>query len=85
MRAFTPCGCERCTARRSKLRDASGCPCPECQPGPGVDHELVRRNSVAVRRARLRELLNEQDFRTLTELEDAELEGLLHLYLHREA
>lgn len=73
------CGCRPAAAR------APGCPCKECQPGPGIDHERRRHNTVAVRRERLRELLSKQDFRTLTAEEDQELEGLLHLYLHREA
>jgi hypothetical protein len=35
---FTPCGCERCEARRIEHPLVkSGCPCPECQPGPGLD------------------------------------------------
>lgn len=35
--AFTPCGCERCEARRIEHPPlADGCPCEECQPGPGL-------------------------------------------------
>lgn len=61
------------------------CPCKECAPGDGIDHVARRRNSVAVRRARMRELLQEQDFRNLNADEEEELDGLLHLYLHDEA
>lgn len=35
---FTPCGCDRCKARRIENPPlANRCPCPECQPGPGLD------------------------------------------------
>jgi hypothetical protein len=35
---FTPCGCQTCEARRIEHPPlANGCPCPECQPGPGLD------------------------------------------------
>lgn len=35
---FEPCGCQRCEARRIEHPPlANGCPCPECQPGPGLD------------------------------------------------
>lgn len=61
------------------------CTCPECREGPGIDFDARRRNSVAVRRARMRELLSEQDFRNLSAAEEDELDGLLHLYLHDEA
>jgi hypothetical protein len=41
--AFTPCGCDRCEARRIEHPPlANGCPCPECQPGPGLNPERDR-------------------------------------------
>lgn len=33
-----PCGCAVCEARRTEHPPArTGCPCRECQPGPGLD------------------------------------------------
>ena len=73
------CGC------RPRGATEPGCGCPECQPGPGLDHSSRRNNLVATRRTRLKELIAEQEFRRLSTAEEEELEGLIHLYLHREA
>lgn len=73
------CGCRPADAC------APGCPCSECQPGPGLDHAARRHNAVGTRRARMRDLLKEQDHRTLTSGEIAELDDLIVLYLHKEA
>lgn len=77
--AHCGCGC------RSRGATEPGCGCPECQPGPGLDHASRRHNLVATRRERLKDLLADQEFRRLSEDEETELEALLHLYLHREA
>lgn len=35
--AFGLCGCLRCEGRRIEHPPVTpGCPCPECQPGPGL-------------------------------------------------
>lgn len=73
------CGC------RPRSATAPGCGCPECQPGDGLDHASRRCNRVATRRARLKELIAEQEFRRLTADEEEEMDELVHLYLHREA
>lgn len=56
-----------------------GCPCKECQPGPGVDHEAKRYKVTVMRRKRMQYLLVKDP---LTPDEAEELDGLLHLYLH---
>lgn len=73
------CGC------RPRGATEPGCGCPECQPGPGLDHASRRNNLVATRRERLKELIAEQEFRVLSDAEQTEMDSLIHLYLHREA
>ncbi len=85
--AHCSCGCRKAEAT------ADGCPCKECQPGPGIDYPALRavRNGDIGRslspfsgmRARDRTRMNhllEKD--PLTKDEEAELDGLLNVYLH---
>lgn len=69
------CGCRPADA-------APGCPCKECQPGPGIDHMAGRGAKARARNDRLRDLLHRPE-EDLTEAETAELDGLLHWYIHR--
>lgn len=59
------CGC------RTEDAEGPGCPCPECQPGPGLNF-VVRRKHV-LRTARIQALLAKG---TLSPEEDRELEAL---------
>lgn len=61
---------------------APGCPCPECQPGPGIDHTAGRSAKSKQRAARLRHLLQKPEDE-LSPDEVAELDGLLHWTIHR--
>lgn len=63
------CGCRPADATEP------GCPCIECQPGPGI----IRNPSANRRQRRIQELLMRE---TLTGDEEAELDDLLHLYIH---
>lgn len=67
------CGC------RPPGATEQGCPCRECQPGPGVDHTAKRRKVTVMRRGRMQYLLAKDP---LTADEAEELDGLLHLYIH---
>lgn len=60
----------------------TGCPCPQCGPGPGIDFVAQRNSGRAARMRRMSFLLKEQDHRDLWPDEEAELDGLLHIYLH---
>lgn len=50
----------------------AGCPCPECQPGPGISYRL--RHRTRIRHARIRVLMGKAQ---LTEDEAGELDALL--------
>lgn len=68
------CGCRRAETF------GPGCPCPECQPGPGINH-LGRHNLRSRQRTlRMTELLKRDD---LSPEEAAELDDLLHVYLYQ--
>lgn len=75
---YEPCRCPKCSVR--VLACPGRCPCPECQPGPGVDFEGRQSLKARKRSARLRALLEKPD---PTAAEDAELEELLHWTIHR--
>lgn len=68
------CGCRPAAAL------SPGCPCKECQPGPGIDHGAWSSSKEKQRRARLSHLLRLEE---LTEAEAGELDGLLHWTIHR--
>lgn len=70
------CGC------RPESATEPGCPCKECQPGPGIDHEGNQGFKERHRRERLRYLLA-KDTDLLTDSEVEELDGLLHWTIHR--
>ena len=74
---WAQCTCPRCEARREQESPEPGCPCKECQPGPGLNFESIRWNRVKNRQARLRALLQKDE---LTRREQDELDMLLHLY-----
>ena len=80
--SWAQCTCKRCEARRREREAASGCPCPECQPGPGIDYIGNGRVRTATRRAEMALLLKKSDRGTLTDAETQRLDGLLHDYLH---
>lgn len=67
------CGCRKETC-------APGCPCRECQPGPGIDYGHRRRAVFRSYRRRMDELLRRGD--TLSPAEAEELDQLLLWYLH---
>ncbi len=73
--AHCGCGCRPVSAC------APGCPCPECQPGPGIDYRPLHYNVTAAKRARMNVLLAELDRRPLSDSEDAELDQLIEIYL----
>lgn len=77
---WSQCACERCTARRAQLL-GSGCPCPECQPGSGVDFEARLGSRTVRRRAELRALLAKNDLGGLTAAEEARLDELCSVYV----
>jgi hypothetical protein len=62
------------------LRD--GCPCKECQPGPGIDFDRGAGVRTATRRAELRLLLKKNDEGLLTPAEEDRLDELCHQYLY---
>ena len=68
--AYTPCQC----GCRPETATAPGCACPECQPGPGLHDAGADR-----RRDRMMTLLQRK---YLTEIEEAELDGLFDRYVH---
>lgn len=70
------CGC------RPEGAHQSGCGCPECQPGPGIDHLAGAGAREVARRARLKELLLIPDS-DLTPEEAEELDEILHWTVHR--
>lgn len=76
MTAWFRCACPRCAGR-----DPDACPCPECQPGPGIDHLAGHNRLSVLRRARMTELLDRLD-ETLTTDERDELDHLVSIYLH---
>lgn len=70
-----PCGCG---CRPEGLEP--GCPCPECQPGDGIDHEASQGIRERLTRTRMKELLLKEP---LSPEEAEELDGLLHWHIHR--
>lgn len=74
--AYVPCrcGCRPVSATRP------GCPCPECQPGPGLEHAALRKRNSQVLETRMLLLIHRE---TLTDDESSELDGLLNWYIHR--
>lgn len=56
---------------------APGCPCPECQPGPGIDYGACRLAGRGRRRDRLHTLLFRMASGSLPDDEAQELETLL--------
>ena len=66
-----------CAQHRAELVHPSRCACPECQPGPGIDHQANSSNKTRVRRARMMFLILKD---TLTDAEAEELDKLLNLY-----
>lgn len=72
--AHCGCGC------RPEDAHADGCPCPECQPGPGIDYLARSGRMTARRQRRIQELLRKP---RLTPEEESELDDLLHWYIHR--
>lgn len=79
MTAWFRCGCPRCTAH-----DPETCPCPECQPGPGIDYGAVQDRLTASRRTRMNALLR-VPYEDLRPGERRELDDLLAIYLHTTA
>lgn len=79
--SWAQCSCTRCAARRARLH-ASGCPCKECQPGPGIDYDRGIGVRTATRRAEMRLLLKKNDQGTLTPAEETRLDELCHQYLY---
>jgi hypothetical protein len=77
--SWAQCGCKPCAARRRKQGHRPGCPCPECQPGLGIDYGLNRNNRAKARRERMKDLLQRD---LLSPAEEQELEELLHLYTY---
>lgn len=67
------CGCRPAGATEP------GCPCPECQPGPGVNYTVRRSQAYQRRAARMRVLLEKDE---LTKEENAELEELFAHYIY---
>lgn len=63
-----PAGCE------------PGCPCKECQPGPGLNHRAVQRQKSRDLGFRMQSLLRREH---LTEAEERELEDLIHVMINR--
>lgn len=72
--AYTPC---RCGCRPPDAEEP--CDCPECRPGPGLDHQAKRKESTRRLETRLTVLLHR---RLLTDAETAELDSLLDWYVH---
>lgn len=62
---------------------APGCPCRECQPGPGIDHIARYRERRPARRTRLNRLLRMPE-ESMTDAERDELENLLDGLVHGE-
>lgn len=79
--SWAQCPCDRCEDRRRKENLAPGCPCPECQPGPGVDHLGNRHRLTVQRKTRMNTLLAIEWERLTTE-EQGELNDLISIYLH---
>jgi hypothetical protein len=75
------CACPDCTARREQLVHPRACPCPECQPGRGIDFEAQLGSRTIRRRAELRALLLKNDLGGLTATEEARLDKLCSVYV----
>lgn len=80
--SWAQCACAGCKARRQEKKLVHGCPCAECQPGTGIDYNATRWNWTKVRQARMNELLADE-YGELTPAEQAELDYLVQVYLHR--
>ena len=76
MITYVPC---RCGCRAPDAPEP--CACRECAPGPGLDHAALRRARDKPRETRMMLLLHKQE---LTELQQAELDGLLDWYIRRD-
>jgi len=59
---------------------ADGCPCKECQPGPGIDFRTEQIETASRRRKRMQALLRRGD--DLTTVEQLELDDLLSVMIH---
>lgn len=79
---WAQCTCERCTRLRAERSLADGCPCKECQPGPGIDFDHGAGVRTATRRAEMRLLLKKNDAGTLTPAEEDRLDYLCHDYIY---
>ena len=79
--SWAQCSCTRCAARRALLH-ASGCPCKECQPGPGIDYGRGIGVRTATRRAELTLLLRKNDRAELTPAEENRLDDLCQQYIY---
>lgn len=79
---WAQCACPGCKDRRAERGHASGCPCPECQPGPGIDHSAGQSRREKLRRERLKVLLARPDD-DLTPEEREEMDDLLSWYIYR--
>lgn len=75
--AWHVCGC----GCRPQHTEGPGCPCRQCQPGPGIDFPGQRRSRLRQSRGRMQYLLA-QDFDRLSVPEQQELDQLLEMYLH---
>lgn len=80
--SWAQCQCKPCKVRRQEKSRAPGCPCAECQPGPGIDYVGNGRVRTATRRAEMQLLLRKSARDELTDAEADRLDGLLHEYLH---
>lgn len=73
--AYVPC---KCGCRPPDAPEPCGC--PECRPGPGLNHQAERAASARLRETRMMLLLHRT---TLTDQESFELDGLLDWYIRR--
>lgn len=80
--SWAQCQCERCAARRLAKSLLSGCPCKECQPGPGIDYGRGTGARTATRRAELTLLLRKNDRGELTPAEENRLDDLCQQYIY---
>lgn len=79
--SWAQCTCKRCTARRRVKALLDGCPCKQCQPGPGLDFSWKLSQRGRTQRLRLKVLLAKNDRGELTPDEETELDGMCHDYL----
>ena len=87
--AYAPCRC----GCRDKSATTTGCPCRQCQPGPGIDYQARRtvRNADIGRSLRPRTGMSTRDRTRMNHLlekdplskdDEAELDQILNIYLH---